>query len=194
MVAEADTPDGSEPEDDSGIVVPKRSKFRPEYLKHVERWGKEGLTTREIATNLGVTEQTFYNWLSSFPDLVIAHRLGKEASDERVTRSLYHRAIGYTFDSEKVFQFQGSEVRVPVVEHVPPDTNAAVFWLKNRRPKEWRERVEQDVTHTLHLSDSVQALVSNLREQRDVTPEVEIVQPLPALELPEGKIEPAGGF
>ena len=70
---------------------------------------------------------------------------GKEVADNRVERSLYNRAVGYTFDSEKVFQHQGEIVRAKTVEHVPPDTTAGIFWLKNRKPAEWRDKIEHQV-------------------------------------------------
>jgi hypothetical protein len=31
---------------------------------------------------------------------------------------------------------------VPYTERYPPDTAAAIFWLKNRQPKHWRDKVE----------------------------------------------------
>ena len=52
-----------------------------------------------------------------------------------VERSLYSRAVGYSFNSEKIFCNKDGEVtRVPIVEHVPPDVTAQIFWLKNRKP------------------------------------------------------------
>jgi hypothetical protein len=36
-------------------------------------------------------------------------------------------------------------VRVPCVEHVPPDTTACIFWLKNRRKDLWRDRIDNTV-------------------------------------------------
>ena len=62
-------------------------------------------------------------------------------ADDRVERSLYHRAVGYSFESEKIFHHQGEVVRVPIIEHVPPDVGAAMSWLKNRRPDKWRDKV-----------------------------------------------------
>jgi hypothetical protein len=48
--------------------------------------------------------------------------------------------------SEKVFQFQGQIIRAETKEHVPPDTTAGIFWLKNRRPEAWRERQQHEHT------------------------------------------------
>ena len=53
---------------------------------------------------------------------------------------------GYTHDAVKIFQHQGEPVRVPYREHVPPDTTAAIFWLKNRRPEEWRDRHNHEIS------------------------------------------------
>ena len=41
--------------------------------------------------------------------------------------------------------------------HIPADTTAQIFWLKNRRPKEWRERVEVE-TNTEELNKVTELL------------------------------------
>jgi hypothetical protein len=53
-----------------------------------------------------------------------------------------HRAVGYTFKSEKVFQFQGKVIYATIVEHVPPDTTAALKILERLDPDTWKERTE----------------------------------------------------
>jgi len=62
--------------------------------------------------------------------------VGKKAADDRVTRSLYPRAVGYSYDAVKIFMPSGAKVPTyaPYVENVPPDVTAAIFWLKNRDP------------------------------------------------------------
>ena len=64
-----------------------------------------------------------------------------------VERSLYSRAVGYSFNSEKICNKDGEVTRVPIVEHVPPDVTAQIFWLKNRKPTEWRD--VQQMEHVL---------------------------------------------
>jgi hypothetical protein len=70
-----------------------------------------------------------------------ALKAGKEPADQRVTRSLYQRAIGFHYDAEKIFIDPDTHepIRVPIREYVVPDTTACIFWLKNRQPKEWRD-------------------------------------------------------
>lgn len=126
---------------------PKRPAHRPsqykqEYAEQAKLLCEKGLTDIEIAEVFGVHVVTMYRWQAKYPELRNALKVGKAECDDRVERSLYHRAIGYTFKSEKVFQHQGKIVRTATVEHVPPDSTAMIFWLKNRRKEEWRDRHE----------------------------------------------------
>ena len=81
--------------------------------------------------------------------------IGKAEADDRVERSLYSRAVGYSFNSEKIFCNKDGEVtRVPIVEHVPPDVTAQIFWLKNRDPARWRDAWQlEHVTGKYVISD-----------------------------------------
>lgn len=101
---------------------------------------KYGLTDFEIADVLGVSVSTIYKWLTQYEDFAEALKIGKELPDERVKRSLFHRAVGYSFEAKKIFcNKDGDVTEVPYIEHVPPDTTAAIFWLKNRDAANWRE-------------------------------------------------------
>ena len=77
-----------------------------------------------------------------------------EEADTRVEQSLYQRAVGYSFKSEKIFYKDGEVTRVPIVEHVPPDVTAQIFWLKNRDPARWRDAWQvEHVTGKYIISD-----------------------------------------
>ena len=125
-----------------------------------------GATDAEMADFFDVAISTFYRWKNEFPEFSEALKTAKASADERVERSLYHRAVGYTFDSEKVFQFQGEVVRAKTKEHVPPDTTAAIFWLKNRRSKEWRDVRQHEVGRPGDFSElDDDALLKAVREK-----------------------------
>lgn len=104
-----------------------------------------GATDLEIAQAFEVSIRTIHRWKLEYPAFREALSLGKEAADAKVAESLFKRATGYSFDSEKVFFVDGEAHRVEIIEHVPPDTKAAMWWLQNRNPKEWR-----DVRHIKH--------------------------------------------
>jgi hypothetical protein len=71
----------------------------------------------------------------------------------------------------KIFMPAGREkpVYAPYVEHVPPDTTAAIFWLKNRDPQHWRD--VQNLEHTLGryiISDTPMTEEQWAKERADV--------------------------
>lgn len=126
-------------------------EFRPEYVKLAAALARVGSTDREIAENLGINQSTLYRWAAKQPKFAKAIKTGKIAADNRVVQSLYRRATGYSFDSVKIqMDKDGCFHEHPYVEHVPPDTTACIFWLKNRDPDKWRDRQE----HTLQVITS----------------------------------------
>ena len=74
-----------------------------------------------------------------------------------VASRLYNRAIGY---SCKATKFATSDGRITdqkeYIEHYPPDTTAAIFWLKNRQPEKWRDRKEVDTN--VNLGDELESM------------------------------------
>jgi hypothetical protein len=131
------------------------TSFRNEMIEQGRKLAELGATDREIADFFEIDEATLYRWKHTQAEFCEALKLGKEASDSRVEQSLYRKAVGYSFDSEKIFQYEGEVIRAPTVEHVPPSDTAAIFWLKNRRRDEWRDK--QEVEHT--ASDDLAALL-----------------------------------
>lgn len=120
--------------------------YKPEYAEQARKLCELGATDIEIADFFDVDVRTVYRWKHREPEFCQALCVGKESLDARVERSLYNRAVGYSFDSEKVFNYQGEIVRAPTREHVAPDPSAAMHWLKNRQPDKWRDK--QEVEHS----------------------------------------------
>ncbi len=122
-------------------------------IEQVERLCELGATDNEIARFFGTTVKVIQRWASANPEFGEALRVGKEVADARVERSLYQRAVGYEQTVTKVFLPAGS--REPVfaryTEQMPPDTGAQIFWLKNRRRDEWKDRIESDHTGDVKL-------------------------------------------
>lgn len=116
------------------------SKFKDEFIEQAAKLCKLGATDRELADFFEVSESTLYLWKLENESFSEALKRGKEIADKHVEQSLYRRALGYSHDAVKIFHDKDSGVTtVPYVEHYPPDTVAAIFWLKNRRPTEWRD-------------------------------------------------------
>lgn len=129
------------------------SKYKPEMAEQAQKLCKLGATDREIAEFFGVAERTIYDWQSRHAEFSQALKVGKAAADERVERSLYRRATGYSHEDEKVFcNAEGKVTRAKVVKHYAPDTTACIFWLKNRKPAEWRDQLDVVVDEPQEVS------------------------------------------
>ncbi len=120
--------------------------YKPAYAEGAKTLAKLGATDAEIADVYGVNVATIYRWKLAHPEFCEALKVGKEEADARVERSLYQRALGYEHEAVKIFMPAGATepVYAPYIEKYPPDTTAAIFWLKNRRPDEWRDKQEID--------------------------------------------------
>lgn len=111
----------------------------------LEGWARDGLTEEQIASNIGIGRTTLYEWKQKEPNIMNALKKGKEVADYIVENSLYKKAIGYTITlhKQKVTK-DGYVVDIEEEMHVPGDTTAQIFWLKNRKPEKWREKVVND--------------------------------------------------
>lgn len=107
-----------------------------------------GATDKDLAKLFEVTEKTLNTWKQRHPTFLQSLKAGKDEADANVTVSLYRRARGYSHPAVKIFcSKDGKVTEVPYIERYPPDSTALIFWLKNRRPEQWRDKTE--VTHKL---------------------------------------------
>jgi hypothetical protein len=143
-MADSTRPKARDPKQRAKVGRP--SSYKPEYVEQAKSLAALGATDREVAQFFRIAEATLNTWKHAYPEFLASLKTGKEASDQRVVSSLYRRATGYSYDAVKVFQYQGKELLVPYTEHVPPDTTACIFWLKNRQKADWRDRQEHELT------------------------------------------------
>jgi hypothetical protein len=143
------------------MVTGRPTKYKADYAKQAEKLCLLGATDDELADFFEVSDRTITRWQTQHKEFCRSLKLGKAEADTRVERSLYHRATGYTFDAEEVFMYQGTVIRADLKKHVPPDTTAMIFWLKNRKKGEWRDRMDHEhsgeVTTRITVSDDIPA-------------------------------------
>ena len=107
----------------------------------VEGWARDGLTDEQIAKNLGIGIRTFYEYKEKYPQFSQSLKRGKEVVDTEVENALLKRALGYTYDEETYEELSdGTSKSKVVTKHIPGDTTAQIFWLKNRKPGVWRDK------------------------------------------------------
>lgn len=116
--------------------------LEPDGLLLLQSWARDGLTDEKIAGKCGITAKTLYEWKNRFGEIREALKKGKEVVDVEVENALYKRAIGY--DYEEIVEEDGCDghKRRVTRKHMPPDTAACFIWLKNRKPREWRDKQE----------------------------------------------------
>lgn len=126
--------------------------IEPDGLLKLEAWARDGLVDEQIAENIGIATSTLYEWKKKFPEITEALKKGKEVVDIQVENALLKRAMGYSYKEivrEPVLDKETGETRMvvtkEVVKEVQPDVTAQIFWLKNRKPVEWRDKQEIDI-------------------------------------------------
>lgn len=130
-----------------GAKPGRPSKFDPAFVDQARKLAKLGATDSEAADFFDVAISTIYLWKHEHPEFSEALKVGKDEADARVEQSLYRRALGYSHDAVKIaINAEGHVTEAPFTEHYPPDTTAAIFWLKNRKPGEWRDVKAQEIS------------------------------------------------
>ena len=105
----------------------------------LEGWARDGLTDEQIAKNIGINRTTLYDWKKKEVNIADALKKGKEVIDFEGENALLKRALGYEYEEET---YENGILTKKVKKQVPPDTTAQIFWLKNRKKEQWREKVE----------------------------------------------------
>ena len=131
------------------FVVPSMAR-PPKYNAEAPVWAirlcRLGATDAQLADAFGVAESTISRWKIEHPEFQEALKKGKAFADAEVADALFKRATGYSHPAVKIFNDQGAPLVVDYVEHYPPDTTACIFWLKNRQPALWRDKVQQELS------------------------------------------------
>lgn len=132
----------------------------PDGLTKLQGWARDGLTDEQIADNMGIGTTTLYRWKDEYKDIRESLKRGKEVVDRHVENALLKRAMGYEYEEET---YEKGMLAKVVKKQVAPDTTAQIFWLKNRKPNEWRDKREQSVTMNLHNlnDDEIDELLSD---------------------------------
>ena len=122
------------------------TKYQEAYAEQARKLCLLGYTDAELADFFEVSESTINKWKIDYPVFSESIKKGKEIADGDVTDRLYQRAMGFVAPDVDIRVIDNKIVETPLEKHYPPDTAAAIFWLKNRQKDKWREK--QDVNHT----------------------------------------------
>ncbi len=106
------------------------------------QWSRYTLAQCGTDEDLGISRHALAYRKQKDPELFHTLKEAKADADARVEKALYQRGIGYTCNDYHISQYNGVVTVTPFRKHYPPDTTACIFWLKNRKPAEWRDRTQ----------------------------------------------------
>ena len=123
-----------------------KTKYKEDFPALVEHYARQGMIEKDIAAMIGISVDTFEVYKRNHTEFSESLKAGKKVIDTQVESMLFKRAIGYEYDethTTTVTKADGTvEESVKLVRKVmAPDVTAQIFWLKNRKPAEWRDTV-----------------------------------------------------
>lgn len=131
----------------------------------LEAWARNGLTDEQIAHNMGITASTLYDWKNKYSEISESLKRGKEVVDILVENALLKRALGYKYKETKTIESEKDGMRTEVTtKEVVPDTTAQIFWLKNRKPQEWRDKREVANNIDFESDNFIEALKGQVKD------------------------------
>jgi len=135
----------------------RRTKYNPDIHPMFARLlADKGLTEKQMAKEMKVTDSTFRKWKKEQPEFSAAIEEGKMGVDDLVEAALLRKALGWNDEEAvKIFQHMGKEVKVPYTRKVDPDYNAQRMWLHNRRRKQWSDKTDIDLTVNEEILDKL---------------------------------------
>lgn len=154
--------------------VGRPSSFSPEFSGQAYKLCLLGATDKELADFFGVSEQTINAWKRAHPEFLESLKAGKAEADAKVAEKLFQRALGYEHPEDKIFLYEGKPVIVPTVKHHAPDTTAAIFWLKNRQPEKWRDKL--DLNHGGQPDNPLNVLLQEISGTATSSPTARLAQ------------------
>jgi hypothetical protein len=134
--------------------------YKVAYVKQAAVLAQMGATDIEMAAFFDVALSTFNLWKLKHPAFSESLKVGKDSADDRVVSSLYHRAIGYSHPEIDIRVVDGVIVQTPITKHYPPDPTSMIFWLKNRRKDEFRDRVDHN--HGVEADNPLASLMTQM--------------------------------
>lgn len=143
----------------SEVKQGRPSKYKEEYAEQAYNYCFLGAIDEQLASFFGVDVSTIHQWKHDHHDFSDSIKKGKEIADLQVTESLKKRASGMKLKKQVVKD--GGIVEIE--DEIAPDTAAAIFWLKNRQPKIWRDN--QKIEHSGKVEvTSLGSLIDELSE------------------------------
>ena len=130
-------------EKNTGGVAVVDEWLEADGLMLIESWARDGYTVQDIATRIGVVQQTLRAWMNKYPEIKQAVNNGRELVDYKVENALLKAALGYKTKEVRVATIirNGKTIETQketIEKEQAPNVSACQAWLYNRKPKVWK--------------------------------------------------------
>lgn len=154
--------------------------LEPDNLLLVRGWRRDGLSDEQIAHNIGISRQTLHVWRSKYKEFSDNYKKGSAVSLYEVENALFKSAMGYDVTETEQIEVTAPDGSVTVTKrakkrHIPPNTGAICFILKNRLPDKYKDK-------PLNFNQNegmLEALIDGLKETE---PTEEVIETIEATE------------
>lgn len=140
------------------------SKYKPSFNPQAYKLCLLGATDKELADFFEVNEWTINKWKKEFPGFSQSLKKGKLQADSIVAEKLFKRATGYSHPDSDIKVIKDKIVITPLVKHYPPDTTAAIFWLKNRAKDTWRDKQVMEFDYEKMTDEQLDSIIEGLKK------------------------------
>jgi hypothetical protein len=151
------------------------TSYKPEFVEQGYSLALLGATDAEMAAAFDISVDSLNVYKDEYPEFSASLKAGKTAADARMAESLYKRGLGFEFTEKQPIklkevtynergQRQKETERIEIVDVqrvVPPDTTAAIFWLKNRRRTEWRDHSPLDPASVMAVFAGIKIVIGS---------------------------------
>jgi hypothetical protein len=168
-------------QEETNNVGGRPTKYKPEFSRLAYQMALLGATDIQMAEAFDISESTIYEWkkIRRFSE---ALRKGKIEADSKVAQALYKRALGFTYNETTFEKIDGkanlqittaNEIvtvdaykKKVVTKYLPPDTGAAMSWLKNRQKELWRDK--QVIEFEKMSDEDLDKIIEGLKKTKPV--------------------------
>jgi hypothetical protein len=122
----------------------KENDYKPEYAELAALLvSVYGSTPTELGKVFGVNPSAIVMWINRHADFRSAIEDATRNTNIRVMARLFRQCMGYKIKTERLFYDgrRGKLVKGIYTEHKQPETSAMIFWLKNRMPEKWQDKM-----------------------------------------------------
>lgn len=121
------------------------TKYQEAYAEQARKLCLLGYTDAELADFFEVSESTINKWKLDYPEFSESIKRVRPSLMQKLV-TVFINAMGFVAPDIDIRVIENRIVETPLEKYYPPDTTAAIFWLKNRQKDKWRDKVDHELT------------------------------------------------